>query len=202
MMKKKNMSIVAGFLSVMLFIFCTGCEFKTTVISDADMPDVTLENFFAELKAKNYKGCDKYLADNATFVVNNDTDYGFMEDLMDLEMDKLNYQLVSQPIVDGVNASQMVKITALDVDDMVEFMKKNITSIEHDYINDTSQSDFDKDNKYAVSDVMRVAMEKYAKNADTVENTITVSFKFHDNSWKIVVDSSLTAAIFGGSADE
>lgn len=202
MINKKKQSFVLICLIVFILFIFTGCKLQTTIISDAEPPEVMLEHFFAELKAKNYSACDTYLADNATFVVTNNTDYDFMDELVDLEIDKLNYQLIGDASFDGVNASQKVKITALNVDKLTKYMKENMTKIEYEYLVDNRKSDFDKENNDDVSDVMRIAMEKYAENAGTVEKTVTVKFKFQNNAWKIKVDSNFTAAIFGGSIDE
>lgn len=202
MINKKKQSFVLICLIVFILFIFTGCKLQTTIISDAESPKVMLEQFFAELKEKNYSACDTYLADNATFVIDNDTGYDFMNDLIELEIDKLSYKLIGETSFDGVNASQQVKITALNVDKLTKNMKENMAKIEYEYLVDKHKSDFDKENNDDVSDVMRVAMEKYADNAGTVENTVTVKFKFQNNTWKIKVDSDFTAAIFGGSIDE
>lgn len=201
-MIRKKTRLVAVFLSVLLLFSCAGCKLQPMIISDAEAPNVTLEKFFTELKSKNYEDCDTYLANNATFVVTNNTDYDFMDDLIDLEIDKLDYQLIGEPEIDGVNASQQVRITALDMDKLTQYMEENIVKVEYDYLVDNNKSSFDKENGDDVSDVMRIAIEKYAESAGRVQNIVTVNFKFQNDAWKIIVDSNLTAAIFGGSVDE
>lgn len=205
MMRQKLISFVSGLLSAGILLMCTSCSFSTCVVSDAESPDSVLEAFFTELKAENYEECDKYLADNATFVVKNTSGYDFTEELMEYQIDYLKYKTVGETEFNGIHALQQVEISSPDMEYMIREMKQSIGSIEYAYIAEREEETFDKKNSKQVSEVLSIAMEKYLKKAKPpkmLDSEVNVAFKYQDGAWKIQVDEQLVAAIFGGTADE
>lgn len=205
MIKRRMVSLVCAMLSVAVLLMCTSCELSTYVVSDAENPDVVLDNFFTELKAENYEECDKYLADNATFVLNNTSRYDFTEKFMEYQLKYLEYELVGDTVFDGVSASQQVKISAPDMEYMARNLKQNISDIEYEYLVEQNETAFDKENPKHVSDVVIIAMEKYfveSGQPKMLNSELNVEFKYQDSAWKIQVDEQLVAAIFGGTVNE
>lgn len=201
-MRKKAVYAAAAVLSAILLLCCPGCDFSPTIITNADAPNVVLEQFFTRLKDKDYEECDRLLADHATFVMTDNSNYGIMDDLAELSLDSLEYELVGEPEINGTSASQRVLVRSMDMKNLIFLMKKNIVQIEYQYLVDNGKSSLDKENPDDVAAVMREAMNKYAGEAGIVENEITVKFKFSGDAWKIKVDTPLTAAIFGGAVNE
>ncbi len=205
MIRQRVVSFVGGLLSAGILLMCTSCNFSTCVVSNAEKPDVVLDNFFTELKAENYEECDKYLADNATFVIKNTSGYDFTEELMEYQLDYLKYELVGETKFDGTSALQQVEINAPDMEEMISEMKQSIGSIEYAYLVDQGEEVFDKDNSEHVSDVISIAMEKYFKKSgqpEMLKSVVSVAFEYQDGAWKIQADERFIAAIFGGTADE
>lgn len=205
MIRQRVASFVCGLLSVGVLLMCTSCGFSTCVVSDAEKPDVVLENFFTELKAENYEKCDQYLADNATFTVNNTSGYDFAEELIGYQLSYLKYKLAGETEFDGTSASHQVQINSPDMEYMIREMKQSIGSVEYAYLAEREEQSFDKENSRHVSDVISIAIEKYFEKSgqpEMLESVIDVTFKYQDGAWKIQVDEQLVAAIFGGTADE
>ncbi len=205
MIKQKITSFVCAMLAAVTLLMCVSCDFSTQVISDAEKPSAVLNNFFTELKAENYEICDRYLADNATFVLNNTSGYDFTEELMKLEIKYMQYELLGDTVFDGIYATQQVQISAPDIEYMTREMKQSIGSIEYAYLADKEEAVFDKENSKHVSDVISIALEKYFEKEQQpkmLDSQVIVGFKYQDGAWKIEVDDILVAAIFGGKVDE
>ena len=93
---------------------CSGCNFSTIILSDTDAPEVTLQNLVTDLKAKEYEKCDQYLADSATFVVEDDTDYHFMDALMSTTMDNLNVEALEAPQIHSLDLTGYGIVSKMD----------------------------------------------------------------------------------------
>lgn len=197
-MIKKIILFMASVITAVMLLMCSGCDFSTVILSKVDAPDVTLQNLFTDLKAKEYQKCDQYLADSATFVVEDDTDYHFMNDLIDTTMDNLSYETLEAPMIHGMEATQKVRIVSLDTAALPGWIKENLRAVEYQYAVDTNKTSVNPDSVDDVSDVICAAIAKYADEGHTVQNDIVVDYVFVDNQWKIKSNSDLVTAIFGG----
>lgn len=201
---KKTISLTAAALSSALLLLFTGCDFTTKIISNAPKPQAVLTSFFTELKEGNYEACDQYLADNVTFVVKDTSEYNFLNDLVALETENLEYEFIGKTKFNGVNASQKVKITTLDINKMTEYMKANVNDAVYEYLVDSGEQNFDKENPDHISGAIKQAMTDFLEDKsddDFSVSEITVNFEYSDGCWKIVADEQFISAIFGGSTE-
>ena len=201
-MTKKTARIAVTVLLVIVLAICSGCELNTKIMFPVDPPDMVLEQFFSALKDNQYEQCDAYLADNATFVVTDSTEYHFMDTLVDETIRHVSYRAVEDPQYENLTATQKIRVTSLSNHDLIQWMKEYITQVEYEYMEKNGKNSIDSRNKDDVSGVLSAAIETYSKNAATVTNTVTVHYVFSGRSWKIQVDSDFVAAVFGGVVNE
>lgn len=200
--QKRMLRLVIAFLAAAILTVNSGCQFGTKIVLETDSPDKVLQHFFEELQAGNYEACDQYLADNATFVFQDDTDYYFAGTLMDEMTKHVSYVSLEEPVIDSLNASQKIRVSSIDYEALVKWMSENIDKMEDKYLQTTGRFSMDSQNHYDVSRVLAIAIEEYAKNAATVRNQITVHYVFSEEQWKIKVDAALITAIFGGVVND
>ena len=200
-MTKKKARIAAVFLAFVLTL-CSGCKLDTKIMFPVEPPDTVLEHFFSALKAKQYEECDAFLADNATFVVTDSTEYDFLDTLVEETIRHVNYHVIEEPQYDNLKASQKISVTSLSNDDLMRWLKENITQEEYDYMEKYGKSSVDPENKKDVSNVLSAAIEDYSTVGKTVTNTVTVHYVFSGNAWKIQVDTDFVTAVFGGVVNE
>ena len=189
---------MASVIVAVMLSMSSGCNFSTIILSDTDVPEVTLQNLVTDLKAKEYEKCDQYLADSATFVVEDDTDYHFMDALMSTTMDNLSVEALEAPQIHSLEATQKVRVTSLDTESFPKWIKDNIRTVEYQYAVDMNKTSVDPNDIDDVSGVISAAVVKYSEEGHTIQNDIVINYVFVDNQWKIKTDSDLITAIFGG----
>lgn len=200
--QKRCVRCVLAFLAATMLAIGSGCDFHTKIMVKSDPPEKVLEQFFMQLKAGNYEACDVYLADNATFVVKDSTEYHFLDTLVDETVQHVSYETIENPHYDNIHATQKISITALSKDELIQWMKDHIIQVEYDYLEKSEKNSIDPENKDDVSDILSAAIEEYSQNGETVTNTVTVHYVFSGKTWKIQADSDFIAAVFGGVVNE
>lgn len=196
--QKRCVRCVSAFLAAAMLAIASGCQFRTKIMVSADPPDVVLEQFFAQLKAGDYKACDAYLADNATFVVTDSTEYDFMDTLVDETVRHVSYETMEKPRYDNLEATQQITVTSLSNEALLHWIKEHINRVEYDYLEKSGKTSVDPQNKEDVSGVLSTAIEEYAQNGETVTNTVTVHYVFSEKAWKIQADPDFVTAVYGG----
>lgn len=206
-MKKTVRKAVCAAASLVLaaaVLLCSGCawSFNTTILSDVDSPDLVLEHFFHALKVQNYECCGDYLADNETFIVTDNTGYGFVNALTNKSMRYLDYVAVGECEIDNLQASRDIRVTAINMDKLAACVKENFTPLEYDYLTEHNKRGIDSEkDKEDVGNIMNIAIDKYIGTVGTVSHEVTVNFVFDGGEWKIKLDTDLIAAIFGDESD-
>lgn len=200
-MTKKVSRVTITVLLAMALVICSGCELSTKILISVDPPEIVLEQFFSALKENRYEACDSFLADNATFVVTDSTDYDFLGTLVDETVRHVSYEVTEEPRYQNLKATQTVRIMSLSGDDMTGWLKEHITQVEYDYMEKSGKNSIDPQNKEDVSNILSAAIEAYSENGQTITNTVTVHYVFSGNAWKIQVDSDFVTAVFGGVVD-
>ena len=201
-MSNKALTAVTSVFVSLILLVCSGCDFTTTVISDADCPDVVLTGFLDALKEKDYDKADSFLANYSTIRPTNNTDYGFMDALVDVSLDSLNYQLLGTPSYDGVNAVTKVSIQSLDKREMISWVTQNLNSIVNSYMLENNLNTLNLEDHEVLSKVLEKAIHQYASDGKQMENMLDVRFIYNDSQWKIIGDNDLVTAIFGGNVNE
>lgn len=204
MINKKVISLVAALLSSVILLLCAGCDFDTKIISNTPNPQAVLTSFFTKLKEGDYQACDQYLADNVTFVVKDTSEYNFLDTLVAMETENLEYEFIGDTSFKGINAFQKVKITTLDINKMTEYMKANVSDTVYNYLVNEGEKSFDKENPEHISGAIKLAMKDFLENKskeDLYVSTITVNLKYEDGKWLIRADEQLISAVFGGTTD-
>lgn len=204
MANKKAVSTVAVLLSSVLLLLCTGCDFNTKIISGSPKPQAVLTSFFTKLKEGSYQECDQYLADNVSFAVKDTSEYDFLDALVALETENLEYEFIGDTSYKGVIASQEVKITTIDINKMTEYMKANVSDTVYQYLVNEGEKTFDKENPEHISGAIKLAMNDFLENVsdkDLAVSTITVNLKYEDGKWLIQADEQLISAVFGETTD-
>lgn len=204
MTNKKTVSRITAVFSSALLLLFTGCDFTTKIISNSPEPQAVLTSFFTELKEGDYEECDQYLADNVTFVVKDTSEYNFLNDLFAMETENITYEFIGDTKFNGVNASQKVKITTLDINKMTEYMKANVNDAVYEYLVETSEQTFDKENPDHISGAIKQALKDFFENKsddDFAVSEFDVKFEYSDGCWKIIADEQFISAVFGGTTD-
>ena len=201
-MSNKALTAVTSVFVSLILLVCSGCDFTTTVISDADCPDVVLTGFLDALKEKDYDKADSFLANYSTIRPTNNTDYEFMDALVDVSLDSLNYQLLGTPSYDGVNAVTKVSIRSLDKREMISWVTQNLNSIVNSYMLENNLNTLNLEDHEVLSKVLEKAIHQYASDGKQMENMLDVRFIYNDSQWKIIGDNDLVTAIFGGNVNE
>lgn len=206
-MRKKTVRVVTSLALAAVVVLCSGCgvdklNFDTVILSEVDSPDTVLENFFDALKSRDYERCEAYLADNETFVVTDNTGYGFVNTLTDYSMSYLEYWNQGACEIDNLEADQKIRVRALNLDGLAKCIKENFTPLEYEYLTEHNLRGIDGENdKEDVGNIMSIAIEQYVNTVGTVSHEVTVNFVFDNGGWKIKLDSALVAAIFGDESN-
>ncbi len=200
--QKRCVRYALAFLVVTMLFMSSGCQFGTKIMVSSDPPDKVLEQFFTQLKAGNYKACDAYLANNATFVVTDATEYQFMDTLLEATVQHVSYEMAGKPQYHGLQATQQVSITSLSKEALLVWLKEHINQVEYDYLEQSDKKNVDPENKEDVSGVLSTAIKEYSQNGETVTNTLTVHYVFSEKKWKIQADPDFVTAVFGGVVNE
>jgi len=201
-MSKYHARYFPAFLALFLLLMCCGCEFGTTVITDADSPDVVADTFFASLKKKDYVTCDGCLADNATIKVTNSTDSGFSDVLVDFYLDKLEFEPIGKAEITGVTAVKKVRISTPDKAEFFEWFKTNKFVLEKQYMKENNIVTIDHQNMEEVGKMLKYAVSAYSDSAKMTSTELELTFVLEGNRWLINGSTELVCAIYGGSSDE
>ena len=195
----RKAAALAAFLAILM---CCGCDFKTTVITNADSPDTVAESFFSALKQKNYEKCDSFLAESATIKVTDNTECGFAGILVDFYLDNLTYESLGEAEISSVTAVKKIRITTPDEAAFLEWFKSNKTAIEKRYLKEHEQVSIDHQNTEDIRNIMSFSMELYREKAQMKSNELELTFVLDNNRWLINGTTELVHAIYGGDAYE
>lgn len=204
---RKIIRVAAALALAAAVLLCSGCQagewnFSTTILSEVDSPDTVLANFFDALQSREYERCGDYLADHETFLVTDNTGYGFVNTLTDYSMTYLKYWKQGTCEINNLDASRRIRVQALDMDKLSQCIKENFTPLEYEYLTEHNLRGIDGENdKEDVGNIMNTAIEQYVNTVGTVNHEVTVNFVFDDGGWKIKLDSALVAAIFGDESN-
>ncbi|MBQ9901623.1 MAG: hypothetical protein IJM51_04465 [Clostridia bacterium] len=201
MISKSSKAVAFVIAALTLFIF-SSCNFNTTVITSAEKPEKVIVAFFSSLKQKNYNDCDKLFFDKFTIQVTTSSGKSFTDKLVNCYIDNLDYELVGESEISGINAKQKMKITTFSKAAFFEWLKKNKTKIERNYLTEMKITEVDRQNTEAMCDLLLYAIDHYSENISLTTSEIEVSFRFRNNKWLIVGDQNLVEAIYGGISDE
>lgn len=199
---KKFLIAVLSLLAAVTLSFCSGCDFSTVIVTDADAPDETFVQFVDALKKGDYETADRFLAENATIKPENGTGYGFFDEYAAVSLEQLVCKPVGTPAYDGVNATLSVNVTSLDKKGLLQWLQENLNRIEHEYMLENNLLTIDTQNREEVDKVLSRALKEYASIGEKSSEQITVSFVFEEGRWKIIGDDALVSAVFGGVTDE
>ena len=194
-------------LSVFLVAFWmllsfSSCSFNTTVVTNADEPDMVISAFFSSLKQKNYDECDKLFSDVFTIKATNTSGSAFTEALVDQYIDNLDYQLVGDIEINGINAKQKIQFTTFGKAAFLDWIRENKTKIERNYLSKKQIAEVDHQNTDEINDMLIFALYEYADNLSLTTTELDLSLRFSNNRWLIVGDQNLIEAIYGGISDE
>ena len=196
---KRGVSFIICLIMILSF---SGCDFKTTVVSNAESPETTVNRFFELMKQKNFDECDGMLTDNATIKVTSDTNRRFTEALIDFYMDNLLYEIVGKAEQNGINASQTVKITTADKSVFRNWLNENKNKIEKKFLKESGKTAMDHQDENEVDELLTYALQLYSENVQLTTSTINLSLILVDDQWKIIGSQELAQAIYGGFSDE
>ncbi len=201
-MHKRFLRRTALLLTAMLLLLCCGCDFNTTVITDADSPDTVSDAFFSSLRQKDFEKCDDCLADSATIRVTDNSESGFTDILVDFYLGKLQYQPVGSADISGIKAVRKIRVTTPDKAAFLEWFKSNKYSVEKQYLKENNLSTLDHQNPDDIRKFMNFAVNEYAGSAAMKTTELELRFVLEDNRWLIIGDNELVSAIYGGCSDE
>ncbi len=195
-MKFKFVRIISAVLMVAVILCAVGCEFGTYVKTD-QTPKDSVTGFFDCVKSKNFAACDQYLANDASFEIINQTGYTLADIMLDARISGLSYEIMSQPVVNGVDASCIVNVTAPDVFSVEEAMSQEYSKMKNRYVKDNKLKEFPSDDKEIVNEVAINAFNAVVAQAQPSSVEVVVKLSFEDSMWKIIVTDELCVAILG-----
>ena len=197
----RTKTIVSCVMAALMLLTFTGCQFGTTVITDADQPDKVVTSFFTSLKQKKYDECDKLFSEKFTIRVTNTSGGKFTDKLVEKYIENLDFSLTDEPEINGINAKQKVQVTTFDKSAFHTWLKENKTRIERKYLSEKQIAEVNHQNTEEVSDLLIYALDEYT-DIRLRTTDIELSLLFSNNRWKIVGTQELIEAIYGGTADE
>ena len=192
----------AAFAAFLALLLCCGCNFNTTVITDADSPDTVAESFFSALKRKDFDACDSLLAENATIRVTDNTDSGFADILVDFYLDNLTYESLGQAEVSALSAVKKIRVSTPDKAAFLEWFKSNMTANEKRYIKENNLVSIDHQNTEDVRKFLAYAVTLYEDDIQMKNTDLEISFSFQNNRWLMVGTTELVNAVYGGEDNE
>ncbi len=195
-MKFKFMRIISAVLTAAVLFCAVGCEFGTYVKTSQD-PETSVTGFFDCVKSKNFADCDRYLADNASFEIKNQTGYALADVMLDARLSQLSYEMVSSPAVNGSDASCIVKVTAPDVFGIKAAMAEAYNKARNSYVKENNLTEFPLDDKEVVNKVATDAFNSVSDQAESESVEVVIKLNFQDGMWKIIVTDELCTAILG-----
>lgn len=201
-MKFKFMRIISVALATAMIFCAVGCEFNTYVKTDKT-PEDSVKGFFECIIESDFKGSNKYLANDASFELINQTGYEVADTIIEARLSKLSYEFVSQPTVSSSDAGCTVKVTAPDMYGIKNAMATEYSKQRNRYVKDNKLSEFPADDKEIVNKVATSAFNAVAEQAELISTEVDIKLCFQDGMWKIIVTDELCTAILGEvSSDE
>lgn len=195
-MKFKFVRFVAVVMAAAVLCCAVGCEFGTYIKTEQS-PEATVTGFFDCIKSENFADCDEYLADNASFEINNQTGYTLADIMLSERIRGLSYEIISQPTVSGADASCIVRVTAPNVFGLKEVMSEQYNKLKNNYVKNNNLKEFPSEDKEVVDSIAAEAFNAVAAQAESVSVEIAVNMSFQDGMWKIIVTNELCVAILG-----
>lgn len=199
-MKSKFIRAMLAAAVAALMLFASGCEFNTYVMTDKT-PEQSINSFFKCLQSCNFSGCDKYLANNASFNISNDTGYEFAYMLLEKQMSSLQYSIVGESEINGGNASCCVQVTSLDAADIQSALTDEYAKERSVYMKENKITEFPVEDKSVINEIAASSFNTISESLQPTTKEITIELVFQSGRWRIISDDELCEAVLGGSIE-
>ncbi|MBQ4397453.1 MAG: hypothetical protein II828_08025 [Clostridia bacterium] len=202
--KKTAVRCAAAWLIALSVLLVSGCDdlFQPLILTDSETPDMVLNHFFEALKSGQYETCGRYLADNESFIIKDNTEYSIVLPLANKCMEHLDYTFIGECQIDQLTAIRTVRVTALNWNGLVQAIKNNYMPLEYEYLTTHGLKSLDKQkDKQDVGNIICIAIGAYGDSVGIIEHDVTVHFEWEDNQWKIRQETELIRAIFGDDSN-
>lgn len=199
-MKLKFIRAITAAMVAVMMLLASGCEFNTYVVTDKK-PEQSIDRFFYFLQSCDFDGCDKYLANNVSFNISNDTGYEFADVMLQKQMSGLNYSIIGESEINGGSASCSVQVTSVDSADIEALLIDEYAEARREYMKENDLKEFPIDDKNVISEIAAGSLDVIWENIQPTTKDVTIDLTFTDGRWKIILSDELCEAILGGSIE-
>lgn len=199
-MKLKFIRAITAAMVAVMMLLASGCEFNTYVVTDKK-PEQSIDRFFYCLQSCDFDGCDKYLANNVSFNISNDTGYEFADVMLQKQMSGLNYSIIGESEINGGSASCSVQVRSVDSADIEALLIDEYAEARREYMKENDLKEFPIDDKNVISEIAASSLDVIWENIQPTTKDVTIDLTFADGRWKIILSDELCEAILGGSIE-
>lgn len=199
-MKSKFIRAIIASAAAAVMLFASSCEFNTYIMT-GKTPEQSINSFFKCLQSCKFSECDKYLANNASFNISNDTGYEFVDVLLEKQMSSLQYSIMDEAEIDGGNASCRVQVTSLDAADIESALTDEYAKERSAYMKENKLTEIPLDDQSVINELAASSFSAISDSLQPTAKEITIELTFQGGRWRIISDDELCEAVLGGSIE-
>lgn len=199
-----NKKIVGFILAIAVCLSISGCKFPTVGVGDIPDPKDTVIVFFDSVCEGDFEKADACLG-GASIDMNSENSGEFAARLLEYIQQSYSYKTIGEADVNGLNASQEIEFTYLDLNLTLEDLRNKATELGKNYIVTHDEAHTVLENgictltdegaemtSVEALDYIMASPEKYYTT-----KTFYVEMKYSQKAWHILINDELFEAIVG-----